>query len=335
MHRHVLPLLALVALASCQRRQPLPYSGFLDTTISAVASQVPGKVESIPVREGDLVRKGQPLAHLDSRERDALVAQAEANLAHNQQMLVEAEANLKATLPTVKGAGADIARAQAALQQAQDDYERTRRLKRGGAATHADLDAAEARYRQAQAALRGLLASKDVASGRVQAAIAAVDSARAAVHIAETALDLANVQRAQADILAPFDGRVVQRNVDEGAWVATGTPVVTIEDTAHLWVRLDVEETQLSFLQLGAPATVTVVAVPGRTFAGHVIEIGPEGTFAVNRDVKRGRPDIRTFLVRVGLDELSGELRPGMTAEVRFRPGQAPDGGRGQVAEEP
>ena len=60
-----------------------------------------------------------------------------------------------------------------------------------------------------------------------------------------------------------------------------------------------------------------VAQPPGRRYAAHVIEIGAEGEFALNRDVKRGRPDVRTFRVRVGLDRVAPELRPGMTAEVR------------------
>jgi HlyD family secretion protein len=111
----------------------------------------------------------------------------------------------------------------------------------------------------------------------------------------------------------------VQRNVQPGEWAAPGTPVVTIEDLSRLWVRLDIDETKLQGLHIGQPADVRVVAEPGKVYAGHVIQIGAEGDFAVNRDVKRGRPDIRTFLVRVAVDERAPSLRPGMTAEVTIR----------------
>ena len=329
MTRQALFLAALLApLAGCPKSEPLPYSGFLDAPISAVASQVSGKVQLIAVREGDRVQKGQLLARLDSREREAAVGQAEANLERERLQLAETEANLRATQPTVKGAGADIARVQATLDEAQENYSRTQRLARGGAATRADLDAAEARLHEAQASLRVLGANKDVASGRVLAAMAAVSSARAAIRVGEAALEVAKVQLAQAEILAPFDGLVVDRALEEGEWAAPGTPVVTVEDLKSLWVRLDVEETQFSGLQLDDPAAVSVVAFPDRTFQGHVIEVGPLGGFAINRDVKRGRPDIRTFRVRVALDESADTLRPGMTAEVRFGGARAaPDAG--------
>lgn len=306
----------LAILAACTAREPPQLSGFLDAPIAAVGAQVAGRVEAIPVHEGDAVRKGQVLAVLDARERDALVAQAQANLDQARDALAEAQANLASVLPTVGGAAADIARAQATLDEAERNFARTQALVEGNAATGQQLDAARARRLEAQAALRSVTAMHASARGRVGAAVAAVSHARGTVAVSEAALRVAEVQRAQARILCPFDGVVVDRNLEEGEWAAPGTPVVTVENHDRLWVRLDVEETRLGGLRLQHPVEVHVLAFPQRTFRGHVVELGAEGDFAVNRDVKRGRPDIRTFRVRVALDERSADLRPGMTAEV-------------------
>ena len=169
---------------------------------------------------------------------------------------------------------------------------------------------------EAQARLESLTATRAATAGRVTASGAAVAAARAAVGTAEAALEVAKVQLAEAQVLSPFDGLVVQRNLQPGEWAAPGTPVVTVEDLSRLWVRLDIEETKLGDLRLGQIADVRVLADPTRLYRGHVVEIGAEGDFAVNRDVKRGRPDLRTFLVRVAIDEPASSLRPGMTAEV-------------------
>lgn len=114
---------------------------------------------------------------------------------------------------------------------------------------------------------------------------------------------------------------MVEQNLQAGEWAAPGTPVVTVEDLSRQWARIGVEETQLGALRLGQPARVRVLALPGRSYDGRVAEIGAEGEFALNRDVRRGRPDLRTFRVHVGLDRLAEELRPGMTAEVDLLPG--------------
>lgn len=324
---HAPPRLALVAwvtLAACTSQNPQQFAGFVDAPIASVAAQVAGRVESVLVREGDTVEKGQLLAQIDAREREAQLVQARANLAMARESLREAEANLRAVLPTVGGAAADVARAQATLDEAQQNFDRTTQLVGGSAGTQQQLDAARARLREARAALESLTASKAATRGKVGASMAAVSNARAAVSVAQASVSVAEVQVAQARVLSPFDGVVVNRDLEEGEWAAPGTPVVTVEDHERLWVRLDVEETRLGQLKLGEAARVAVVAVPGRTFRGHVVEVGAQGDFAVNRDVKRGRPDVRTFRVRVALDDRSPELRPGMTAEVTLPTAGAP-----------
>lgn len=244
------------------------------------------------------------------------MGQAQANLDQAREALKEAEANFRAAIPTVKGAGADIAQAQATLDEAHTNYERAERLVRSGAEPDSDLTSATARLHEAEARLESLTATRAATAGRLGAAQAAVASARAAVSTADAALEVARVQLAEAEVHSPFDGLVVGRNLEPGEWAAPGTPVVTVEDLSLLWVRLDVGEVNLGGLRIGQPAEVHVIAEPGRTYAGRVVEIGAEGDFAVNRDVKRGRPDIRTFLVRVAIDRPGSSLRPGMTAEV-------------------
>ncbi len=308
--------LLLSSALGCSRGAPLPYAGFTDAPVAAVASLVAGQVDSMPVREGDVVKRGDLLAQLDARERQAAVAQAEANLAQAKEALKEAEANLRAAVPTVNGARADIAQAQATFDDNEDNFERTQHLVDSGAEAAATLIAARARMLEAKAHIESLTAARAATAGRVNASAAAVADAHAAVGTAQATLEVAKVQLAEAQVLSPFDGLVVQRNLQPGEWAAPGTPVVTIEDLSQLWVRLDIEESKLEGLHLQQPAEVHVIAEPGKSFLGHVIEIGAEGDFAVNRDVKRGRPDLRTFLVRVGIEDPSRSLRPGMTAEV-------------------
>jgi len=327
----VLAMACTAAISACRSSGPPAFAGFVDAPVAAVAAQVVGRVESIPVIEGELVRKGQLLAQLDSREREAQLAQARAVLAQTREGLREAEANLSAAQPTVRGAGADVARAQAALDEAEANFDRTQKLVDGGAATPQQLDAARASLLEARAAWQSLGAAKASVQGRVAAAMAAVSNARAASRTAEAAVALAEVQLAQSRVLCPFDGVVVSRNLEEGEWAAPGTPVVTVEDRTRLWVRLDVEETSLGAVRIGDAAQISVVALGGRTLRGHVMEVGAEADFALNRDVKRGRPDVRTFRVRVAVDDAAEGLRPGMTAEVTVCPAPAA-GPRGEAA---
>jgi multidrug resistance efflux pump len=315
------PLLALacaLGVLACSARPPQAHAGFVDAPLALVAAQVAGKVDAVLVREGDRVRKGQVLARLDARERAAVLAQARAALAQAEEAQREAAANLQAARPGVTGAGAEVARAQATLAQAQAELDRTEALARGDAASVQQLDSARARRAEAQAAVEALAAGRATAEGRVGSQFAAAASARARVAVARAAVDLAEVQLSQAEVTSPFDGLVVSRVLEEGEWAAPGTPVVTVEETGRRWVRVDVGEAELAGLAPGSPAQVTLAALPGRILHGRVAEVGAEGDFALNRDVKRGRPDLRTFRVRVALEDAGDEVRPGMAAEVRL-----------------
>ena len=248
--------LFLLALG-CSSPAPLPYAGFVDAPVSAVASQLAGKVVSIPVREGDRVKKGDLLAQLESSEYEASLAEAEANVDRARQALKEAQANLDATVPSVRGAGADIAKARAALEQARLDFNRAEQLVASNSVSVSDLDAARARLLEAEATVDSLVAAKASTQGRVSASLAAISNARAGLRSSEASLLLAKARLAETHIVAPFDGAVVSRNLEDGEWAAPGTAVVTVEDTSRPWVRLDVEETQFASLSLGAAATIS------------------------------------------------------------------------------
>lgn len=325
--RHAWIVAGAACTWACARGEPAAFSGFVDEPVSSVAAQIAGRVDVIAPREGDRVQKDQVLARLESAPYEAEVAEAEANVQRAKHALAEAEANLTAAVPTVTGAAAEIARARATRDEADADFDRVQHLYDSGAVSASELDAARAKALEARAAYDAAVASRSTTRGRVGAAAAGVEDARAGLAASDAALRLARARLEQTRITSPFDGVVVSRNLEEGEWAAPGTPIVTIEDTSHPWVRLDVPETTFGTLHLGQGADVRVVALPGRTFRGHVTQIGAQGEFALDRDVKRGRPDIRTFLVRVAFDAPPAELRPGMTAEVRLAPGtRAPRG---------
>lgn len=303
-------------LVACSARDADGAAGFVDAPIAAVAAPLPGQVAEVLVHEGETVRRGQVLARLDARERRAMLAEALANLERARAAAHQAEHEAQAVAPTVRGASADVMRQQAALEEARIEFDRLSRLVATGAAAPSALDPARARLDEARAAVLGTSANRSASQGHLAAVLAAVETAHAAVASAEAAFELARVQLAETEITSPFDGTVAEKNVEVGEWAAPGTPVVTVEDSTRRWVRIDLEETSLHTLRLGTSVPIRIVALPGRRFTGRVQEIGAEAEFAINRDVRRGRPDVRTFRVRIAFDRAVPELRPGMTAEV-------------------
>lgn len=147
-------------------------------------------------------------------------------------------------------------------------------------------------------------------------ALAARNEADAGYEAAKAAVAYDQVKLDEATIASPLDGTVVYKAFAVGEMVSPGQTVLTVVDTRHLYARVDIDETRIDGVELGAPATVTTIGEPHHTFAGRVSEIGRYADFATQRDVTHGRQDIRTFRVKIAVDNRAGMLKPGMTVEV-------------------
>lgn len=187
-----------------------------------------------------------------------------------------------------------------------------------------DLAKAAADLHDAQLTLRRsleLYAQAVVPAKDRDDAVIGMERTRAALATAKASVDYYTGQLADTDIRAPIDGIVVSKNLETGEWVTPGTSILTVDDLSTIWARVDVEETDLGSIRIGAPAQVRLPGQPPLEFTGRVMAIGQEGEFATERDVRRGRQDIRTFYVKVRVLQPGGELKPGMTAEVNFARG--------------
>ncbi len=173
---------------------------------------------------------------------------------------------------------------------------------------------AETRLKRAQDLFRKTYASQQA----LDDATAARNEAEADLQAAQAAVAYDRVKLEQAIIRSPIDGTVVYKAFAKGEMVSPGQTVLTLVDTGHLYARVDIDETHIDGVTLGTPATVTTIGDPPHRFRGKVSEIGRYADFATQRDVTHGRQDIRTFRVKVAVDDPSGILKPGMTVEVAF-----------------
>lgn len=161
-----------------------------------------------------------------------------------------------------------------------------------------------------------LLAAKVQVARLRDGAPTARDAAQAALSAARQRLTLlgvpadeidsmatADAPRRSIDIRSPFTGTVIERAATEGAYVDTGATLYRVADLSTVWVQLDAYETDLATLREGQAVTLTVDALPGRTFAGRVAFIDPTLD-----------PQRRTARVRVAVGNPDGALRPGMFA---------------------
>jgi HlyD family secretion protein len=249
-----------------------------------VGSSVMGKLVSLPVKEGDRVRKGQVVARIDS---------------------VPAASQRDAAAALVRAVDADQAAARARAEDAARALARGKELRGQGLLPLADFDA--------------LQAAADAAAAQAEAS--AKRAAQARAQLAQ-ATDLVG----KTEILSPLDGVVTRLPVREGEMVVIGiqnmpgTTIMTISDLAVINAEVKVAEAEILNVHVGQPATVTLEALPGREFAGEVVEVGASALPVVGTGAAA-----REFKVEVRVKAPAPGLRPGLTGDAEILVGEAKD----------
>jgi membrane fusion protein (multidrug efflux system) len=233
---------------------------FVEGSMTYLAAQVPGRVIEVRVQEHERVSAGQVLVRLDPADLRVRVERARADVAAARNQLEAAEAS-------AASAEAEKKAAEVERWRAERELDRLRSLVAGGAASQQELDAAQAE-RDAAGARVTALELRARAERAVLGNQAPLEQARASLAAAE--LDLSH-----AEIQAPFDGVVGRKNVEPGAIVSPGQPLLAITADTPAWVMANFKETQLAELRPGAPAEVRIDAFPDAVWRGHVASFSP------------------------------------------------------------
>ena len=151
-----------------------------------------------------------------------------------------------------------------------------------------------------------------------QAKMAAAQ-AQLAISQAQANLDLLDAQTAKTIITAPSDGVILSRNVEPGEVVSPGSVVFTLGRLTDLTLTVYVPEDRYGEINLGQSVTVTVDSFPGQTFKANVTEISNQAEFTPrNVQTTEGRKST-VFAVKLGVEDPTGKLKPGMPADVSFK----------------
>lgn len=310
-------LAAALLLGACSGRDgadsgPLVLSGNIEVTNADVSFKVPGRVVERLVTEGDRVKEGQLVARMDDTEQKEALALRRAELAGAEAAYAELKAGSRPE---------EIAAAQASLSSAEADRDRLRldfaRQKallgkdaiadREFETSQAQLKVAEARTAEAAQRLKLVEAGprvEDIAQGSAR-----VDQARAAVALAQTQLD-------DTRLLSPLSGFVLSKNIEPGEYVSPGTPVITVADIAHVWVRAYISETDLGRIRLGEKIEVRTDSYPGKKYEGTIGFIDSEAEFTPKM-VQTTKERVKlVFRIKIDLDNPNDELKPGMPADA-------------------
>jgi multidrug efflux pump subunit AcrA (membrane-fusion protein) len=245
-------------------------------TASTISAKLMGTVQSIHVQEGRRMHQGDLLVTLDPRTVTAQFDQARAGLAEAHRA--------EASAVSARDAAA------AAADLASTTYKRYKQLLDDNSVSRQEFDEVQSRYRQAQA-------------GMAQAQ-AMIEAARSRVRQAEAAAQQASLAQNDAQVRAPYDGRVVARLVDEGDLAKPGTPLLTIEQEGVFCADLILPERYIQAVKIGMSVKVQVPALD------HL-----EATGEVGRIIPAADTQSRSFEIKVAMP--SGlDLRSGMFARV-------------------
>ncbi|MGC4082664.1 MAG: efflux RND transporter periplasmic adaptor subunit [Vicinamibacterales bacterium] len=257
----------LAAVKRSDMRESLSVVGNLigAATVEAVPKAA-GRLETVNVKLGDPVVKGQRLAKLDDRE---IVEQVK-----------QAKASFDVSAATIRQREADLKLAQTNLDRSRNLYERQ-------LIPRQTFDDTDAKY---------------------QAALAALDLARAQYAQAQARLDELSINLTNTVITSPVSGFVGRRSLDAGGWVTPNTTTfISVVDITTVRLVANVVEKDLRRINSGMKASVAVDAYPGETFTGRIAQVAPVLD-----------PATRTAQIEVEIPNPNFRLKPGMYAKVDF-----------------
>ena len=324
---------------------------YVRADLTPLSTRISGTVRKMEVSDYQAVTAGQLLVQLEDDDYAAMLAEAKAGLAAAQAQLADnqsakqiqdaqiqnAETGIAQATAALNAAKAAIAAVQPDVDQTETQRKREEALLASKATTHQELEGAVANADRNA----GLLASRQADLARAQGAL---DSSRAVLQAAkaqraalntkdalyqadikakEAAIIVSEVNLGYTRILAPASGAVSERHVQEGQLVAPGMEVIDLV-RGDVWIQANYQETQLTNMQKGDVADITIDTFPGVVLHGKVAEISPASgsQFALlppDNATGNFTKVVQRIPVKIVLDPdhpLKDRLRPGFSAVV-------------------
>lgn len=301
-------------------------SGRIEGDEFNAASKINAKVEKIFISEGDMVKQGQIIAQLSSKQIQAQLASAEKDIDLCRNKLAQADIAYSQVKTyanaNINQANANLEKAKANFLYNEKEYVRYKNLYKEDAVSKARYDAAHVQYISAKQEyefarneLEKMLASSADVEQRAQEVKISKDILAKTEDTRMSALaDLEDTK-----IYSPADGMIVSKIVEEGDVISAGTPVVTIINPAKLYLRIFLPTEKMGKLKIGNPAKITFDALSNETFDAVVYKISNRAEFTPkNVETKEQRAKL-VFEVKIKIkDNSQRKVKPGMPAEVKI-----------------
>src|SRR5215510_14235653 len=308
-------------------QSPRTDDAFVRADTIGVAPQVSGRIVRLRVQDNQAVKKGDVLFEIDPLPYQHTLERARAALDSLEKQIGLTRRDVRAQQLGAAAARANIDRAEAQARQAADTLHRLEPLLAKEYVTAEQVDQARTAQRSADAALQ--VARRD--AERAAAAVSGVDALVAKLGELRAAVAMAEYDLEHTVMRAPFDGRVIDLDIAQGEYAATGRQLFTLIDTRNWYVIANFRETALKDIRPGMKAEVYVMSDPSHRFAGTVHSIGfgvfPEEGGASTNGLPRVPRSInwvrvaQRFPVRIRIDAPEADLfRIGASAVALIPP---------------
>jgi HlyD family secretion protein len=302
-------------------------SGNIEAVEVDLSFRISGQINSLPIEEGDRIRKGQTIATLDT---DTLLAQkgaAESDIANLRAVLDELEEGSRSE--EIEAARALAKSAESKMKNAKDEHDRYLPLFKQGAISASTFDTKAT-------ALKVAIEDYNNAMQRLQELEKGpreqqIRAARARLQRAEWDLKRINLDIEHSTLDSPVAGVVLVKSNELGEVVLPGATVATVAAVDEVWLKGYVGEDKLGKVKLGQKAEVTTDTYPGKVYVGKVTFISSRAEFTPKNVQTKEERVKQVYRVKITIPNPHQELKIGMPAEGNILTGEEPVKNGGQT----
>ncbi len=269
----VLGIWQLIRLLWDYKQNETTNNAQVEQYISPINVRASGYIRSIRFTEHQFVHKGDTLLLLDDREYRIRLKEAEANLKITQSSADVTQSALDKTRGNVLVYDANILETKAKVEMLRKDYERYSNLLTRNATTLIKVEQLKTELEMAEARLEALKKQQATAELSVAEGVQRKANSNDAIPLAEAKVEQALLNLSYTVVVAPCDGYLGRRSLEEGQYVSAGQTITNIIPDTPKWIIANYKETQIENLYVGQEVTIRIDAIKGRTFEGKVTAI--------------------------------------------------------------
>jgi len=302
-------------------------NAYVEADISNISVKVPGYIVQSTVVDNQHVSKGELLAQLEDNQFSARLAQSQAVLASSQANLQTLAAKVDLQQALINQARATVVAAGSEQLIAQQQLQRSQKLKVSNYSSQNDVDQLQAGYDSASAHVDEAQAALVAKQRELSVFYAQLLQVQADVDQTKASVELANIQLADTRVTAPFAGIIGKRGAMVGQYVQPGQALFSLVPDTQVWITANFKETQIEHMQAGQGVKVSLDAYPDEVFTGFVDSLAPasgskfsllpteNATGNFTKIVQR--IPVRIRLARKPASSAIGRILPGLSAVVK------------------